>query len=99
MGNGGGLGCVRDWDCDMAAEAGGLLSEGAAVVFMAEGPFACGFIGGYGGEVGVRGWAGVFVWPFAKATTSKGGEAGEKRPCWSSLWRLTVCSDMNNAPE
>lgn len=38
---------------------------------------------------------GVFVWPPALATTSKGGEAGEKRPVESSRWRLAVCSDMN----
>jgi hypothetical protein len=46
----------------------------------------------------VRGWMGVFVWPLALATTSKGGEAGEKRPVESSRWRLALCSDMNTAP-
>jgi hypothetical protein len=40
---------------------------------------------------------GVFVWPLALATTSKGGDAGEKRPVESSRWRLAVCSDMNTA--
>lgn len=40
---------------------------------------------------------GVFVWPFAKATTSKGGDAGENRPVASSRWRLALCPDMNTA--
>ena len=39
----------------------------------------------------------VFVWPLALATTSKGGDAGEKRPVASSRWRLALCSDMNTA--
>ena len=84
-------------DCDMAIEEGGLRSGGAAAILEAGPPFACEVIGGYGGEVGVRGWMGVFVWLLALATTSKGGEAGEKRPVESSRWRLAVCSDMKTA--
>jgi hypothetical protein len=45
----------------------------------------------------VRGWVGVFVWPLALATTSKGGEAGENRPVESNRWRLAVCSDIDTA--
>jgi|TARA_R110002003_G_scaffold1577_2_gene23224 hypothetical protein len=45
--------CARD--CDMAVEASGLLSEGAAVLSMAGPPLACELIEEGGGEVGVRG--------------------------------------------
>jgi hypothetical protein len=86
--------CESDWD--MATEAG-LLSECAAAELKAGAPLGCEPIEAYGGDVGVRGWMGVFVWPLALATTSKGGDAGEKRPVWSSRWRLAVCSDMKTA--
>lgn len=98
MGNGCGIDadvadCERD--CDMERDDCGDLSEDAAVEVMAKPPLTCELIEEYGGEVGVRGWMGVFVvCPLALAATSKGGEAGENLPIESKRCRFAPGSDI-----